>query len=55
MKDRVESVLGTQITDAEFDQIKFGWLAFCEEPERYAGSVVVDMVLLNLDEIRRVG
>ena len=53
MKDRVENVLGTQLTDDEFDRITFGWQAFCEEPERYAGSVVIHMVLLNLDEIRR--
>jgi hypothetical protein len=53
MKNRVERVIGIQITDNEFDQLRAGWKAFCEAPESYAGSVVAQMVRQDIDEIRR--
>ena len=50
-KNRLESVLGLDnMTDAEVEAIKDDWKAFYNDPEKFEGSAVVEMVLSYLED-----
>lgn len=38
------------ITAYSLDTLNHGWGAFCEDPQKYEGTVVVDMINQDLDE-----
>ena len=46
----LNDILGRKIGWIHFGELKHDWLAFYEDPERYRGTVVVDMINLWADE-----
>lgn len=48
--DAVSRVLGREVDQTEFENLWHDWRAFTENPEKYADTIVVDMVKLYLDE-----
>ncbi len=46
----LEEVLGRPVSESVAIRMESQWAAFYEEPEKYKGTVVVDMVNLWIDE-----
>lgn len=44
----LERVIGVRLTDSEVAKISEDWAAFYREPDKYANSVIIDMVLLSI-------
>ena len=49
----IENVLDMWLSQKQLDAIKTGWYAFYSDPMAYKDSVVVDMVKLSLEEVRK--
>lgn len=46
----VSRVLKREVSPIDFENLWYDWNAFTKEPEKYANSIVVDMVNQYLDE-----
>ncbi len=46
----IENVLDMWLSQKQLEKIQNGWRAFFNDPLKYKGSVVVDMVKLDLQE-----
>ena len=47
--EQIESVLGECFDPRLLDKLETEWKAFYENPEKYRGTVIVDMVNLWID------
>jgi len=46
----LEEVLDRDLTEEQVKQIIRGWKAFAADPVKYAGTLVIEMVQLDLDQ-----
>lgn len=49
----IETLLDTWLSNSDLDSIKFGWRAFYNDPLKYKGTIVIDMVKQSIEEKRR--
>ena len=47
----IENMLDMWLSQKQLEKIKEGWNAFYNDPLKYNGSVVVDMIKLDLQEV----
>lgn len=46
----IESLLDTRLSKRQLEKIKMGWNAFYSDPLKYKGTVVIDMIKLDLKQ-----
>ena len=51
-KESVETEIGQELSDEEFDAMATAWHAFATDPREYSGGIVIDMVELWLKGFR---
>ena len=47
----IENMLDMQLSQKQLKKIKEGWNAFYTDPLKYKGTIVVDMVRLDVREV----
>lgn len=47
----IENMLDMWLSQKQLEKIKKGWNVFYNDPLKYKGSVVVDMIKLDLQEV----
>ena len=47
----MENMFDMLLSQKQLEKIKEGWNAFCNDPLKYKGTVVIDMVKLDLQEV----
>lgn len=51
-RDQISGMLGVIMTDNEWQTLQHDWAAFCETPEKFKGTAVVEMVHAWLNDMR---
>lgn len=46
----IENILDMWLSQKQLEKIEDGWKAFYNDPLKYKGSVVIDMIKLDLQE-----
>ena len=47
----IENMLDMWLSQKQLEKIKEGWNAFYNDPLKYEGTVVIDMIKLDLQEV----
>ena len=47
----IENMLDMWLSQKQLEKIKEGWNAFYNDPLKYKGTVVIDMIKLDLQEV----
>lgn len=51
-RNQISGILGVVLTDNEWHALQHDWAAFCEAPEKFKGTAIIEMVHAWLDDIR---
>lgn len=51
-RNQISGMLGAILTDNEWHALQHDWAAFCEAPEKFKGTAIIEMVHAWLDDMR---
>lgn len=51
-RNQISGILGVVLTDNEWHALQHDWAAFCEVPEKFRGTAIIEMVHAWLDDMR---
>lgn len=51
-RNQISDILGVVLTDNEWHALQHDWAAFCEVPEKFRGTAIIEMVRVWLDGMR---
>lgn len=51
-RNQISGMLGVVLTDNEWHALQHDWAAFCEMPEKFRGTAIIEMVHAWLDDMR---